>query len=133
MVSRGVRTTMSDPFRMYEAARKHMYTAMEREADPPAARRGYEQALDGFDEFLGAAAKNRGMYRELVRPARGCAPRAPTHPVSCARPACPARPPVPDPRRSRPAARRARRAWARARGRAGEEGDSHEGHVQAQA
>ena len=47
---------MSDPFRMYEEARKHMYTAMEREADPPAARRGYEQAMDGFDEFLVAAA-----------------------------------------------------------------------------
>lgn len=58
---------MSDPFRMYEAARKAMYTAMERESDPPAARRGYEQALDGFAQFLTAAAKNRGMYRELVR------------------------------------------------------------------
>jgi hypothetical protein len=71
---------MSDPFRMYEEARKHMYTAMEREADPPAARRGYEQAMDGFDEFLAAAAKNRGMYRELVGPARGHAlPRRPLH------------------------------------------------------
>jgi hypothetical protein len=71
---------MSDPFRMYEEARKHMYTAMEREADPPVARRGYEQAMDGFDEFLAAAAKNRGMYRELVGPARGHAlTRRPLH------------------------------------------------------
>ena len=69
---------MPDPFRMYEEARKHMYTAMEREADPHAARRGYEQAMDGFDEFLAAAAKNRGMYRELVGHARGHArPRRP--------------------------------------------------------
>ena len=57
---------MSDPFRMYEAARKHMYTAMERESDPPTAIRGYQQALDGFAQFLAAAAKNRGMYKELV-------------------------------------------------------------------
>ena len=57
---------MSDPFRMYEAARKHMYTAMERESDPPTAIRGYQQALDGFALFLTAAAKNRGMYKELV-------------------------------------------------------------------
>jgi hypothetical protein len=65
---------MSDPFRMYEAARKLMYSAMERESDPAAARRGYEQAMDGFTQFLTAAAKNRGMYRELVRvvyPAQG--------------------------------------------------------------
>lgn len=59
-------STMSDPFRMYEAARKHMYTAMERESDPPTAIRGYQQALDGFALFLTAAAKNRGMYKELV-------------------------------------------------------------------
>ena len=53
---------------------------LDREADPPAARRGYEQAMDGFDEFLVAAAKNRGMYRELVGPARGHArPRRPLH------------------------------------------------------
>jgi len=62
---------MSDPFRMYEAARKHMYTAMERESsDHPAARRGFEQALAGFSEFMAAAAKNRGMYRELVLPSQ---------------------------------------------------------------
>ena len=58
--------TMSDPFRMYETARKSMYSAMEQEADPPRARQGYKEAVDGFDQFLTAAAKNRGMYRELV-------------------------------------------------------------------
>ena len=57
---------MSDPFRMYETARKSMYSAMEQEADPPRARQGYKEAVDGFDQFLTAAAKNRGMYRELV-------------------------------------------------------------------
>ena len=51
---------------MYETARKSMYTAMEQEADPPRARQGYKEAVDGFDQFLTAAAKNRGMYRELV-------------------------------------------------------------------
>jgi len=65
---------------MYEAARKHMYTAMERESsDHPAARRGFEQALAGFSEFMAAAAKNRGMYRELVLPANLTWPP----PVSC--------------------------------------------------
>jgi hypothetical protein len=51
---------------MYETARKSMYSAMEQEADPPKARQGYKEAVDGFDQFLTAAAKNRGMYRELV-------------------------------------------------------------------
>jgi hypothetical protein len=78
---------MPDPFRMYEAARKAMYTAMERESDPPAARRGYEQALDGFAQFLAAAAKNRGMYRELVR--------APTTAVPLALSFAPAATPLP--------------------------------------
>ena len=50
---------------MYEAARKSMYTAME-EADPQTARRGFEEAVDGFGHFLTAAAKKSGMYRELV-------------------------------------------------------------------
>ena len=59
-------TESADPFRLYEAARAAMYKAMEREADPPASRRSFEQARDGFSNFLAAAAKNRGMYRELV-------------------------------------------------------------------
>jgi hypothetical protein len=42
-----------------------MYTAME-EADPQTARRGFEEAVDGFGHFLTAAAKKSGMYRELV-------------------------------------------------------------------
>ena len=83
---------MSDPFRMYEGARKLMYSAMERESDPPAARRGFEQALAGFNDFLVAASKNRGMYRELVS-IRDCllmcrclrAPPAARHEAGCGR------------------------------------------------
>ena len=56
---------MADAHRIYEAARKSMYTAME-EADPQTARRGFEEAVDGFGHFLTAAAKKSGMYRELV-------------------------------------------------------------------
>jgi hypothetical protein len=41
-----------------------MYTAMERETDPHTARREYEEAVEGFNQFLNA--KNRGMYHELV-------------------------------------------------------------------
>ena len=55
---------MSHTHRIYEAARKSMYTAMERETDPHTARREYEEAVEGFNQFLNA--KNRGMYHELV-------------------------------------------------------------------
>lgn len=59
---------MGDPFKMYENARKHMYSAMEKEdTDPNIARAEFEDALKGFDNFLQKASKSRGMYRELVR------------------------------------------------------------------
>lgn len=64
---------MSEPFRLYEDARREMYVAMEAaggsggESSP--ARAGFTLALRGFDRFLAEAARGRGMYRELEKKA----------------------------------------------------------------
>jgi hypothetical protein len=58
---------MGDPFKIYEAARKSMYAAMENEsADPIDALQLFAAATSTFSSFLQAASKNHGMYRELV-------------------------------------------------------------------
>ena len=59
---------MGDPFKTYEAARKSMYAAMEKESSEPSeAANLYSAATSIFATFLQVASKNRGMYRELVR------------------------------------------------------------------
>ena len=56
-----------DPFKTYEAARKSMYAAMEKEsAEPSEALQLFAAATTTFGAFLQIASKNRGMYRELV-------------------------------------------------------------------
>jgi hypothetical protein len=58
---------MADPFKTYEAARKSMYAAMEKEStEPNEALRLFAAASTTFTAFLQIASKNRGMYRELV-------------------------------------------------------------------
>jgi hypothetical protein len=58
---------MADPFKTYEAARKSMYAAMEKEStEPSEALRLFAAASSTFTTFLQIASKNRGMYRELV-------------------------------------------------------------------
>jgi hypothetical protein len=60
----------ADPFKSYEAARKLMYAAMEKEgSEPIEARNLFDTALDYFGTFLEQAAKSRGMYRELEKKA----------------------------------------------------------------
>jgi hypothetical protein len=60
----------TDPFKAYEAARKLMYSAMEKEtSEPIEARYLFDTALDSFHNFLEQAAKGRGMYRELEKKA----------------------------------------------------------------
>ena len=59
-------SNMLHMYKMYDAARKSMYVAMECESDPTSAHSAYKGALQTFEEFLNAAEKEHGMYRDLV-------------------------------------------------------------------